>query len=439
MTNQREEYDIIVEALHLGYEIDGLLGQGAYGSVYKANCKTDTKTYAIKIMPYGNEAIQKYHKRELDLLRRMELINNPYFNRCFKSWIQFISDGTKRLCLLMELCLSDLGTFVSRNKSGIKFIQDQAFHQHIFHQIVNGLDYIHSRNWAHRDIHPGNVLIALPNPQQITDIQVKISDFGLARKMDFDIRFETLNTGEIVVVPENEKLTPFPVESAYAAPELVSGKYDPKVDMYSAGVVLYFISCFPLKSDGSKLKAEINEIRRGRLDIKKCLYHKNDERLSSLISNLIQADPQARFSAQEAMNFMFPRESNDSTDGDEPMNISPANDSSQASKIMFIARKEKEGHGHLCEVKELTLSAIKAEVERNTDVKACQQVLYINHKMKNEDRYMLIIIKNDEDVKKNFKNEADKHYDVELVVGKKDNQENSSETTSSGDTTGKTK
>ena len=206
------------------------------------------------------------------------------------------------------------------------------FYQRIFHQILNGLVFTRLINWVHRDIHPSKIVIINPNQQQITDIHVKISDFGFARKIDLYIK--TLFSGEVLPAVEDEKTTLFisSLTSAYAAPEIVRNKYDFRVDMYSAGVVLYFISCYPLKSNDSKLKAEIEELRRGQLNIKEYF-------------------PQARFRAHEAKNFMFSQGSNDSTDSNEAMVISTANNfdnSSQASKITFIAKKQKQEQVHLC-------------------------------------------------------------------------------------------
>ncbi|XP_028398351.1 interferon-induced, double-stranded RNA-activated protein kinase-like [Dendronephthya gigantea] len=439
MTNETVEYDKVGKALELKYTIDGLLGMGAFGDVYKAKCTEDEKTYAIKVLPYGDEGKQKYQERELKLLTKMKLSNTSGSNviKYFKSWLLRVSDGGYRLCIQMELCSFNLRTFVSKHENGMKFIQDSLFHRHVFHQILNGLVFIHSMYWVHRDIHPGNILIVNPNPQQITDIHVKIADFGLARNMDLKIKLKVLPTGEIG--HENEELTQFYLFSncAYMAPELATNNYDFKVDMYSAGVVLYFISCFPLKSDDqSKLKSEIEELRQGRRDIRECLHHKSDEILSRLILGLIQENPKARFSAHDARNFMSSQEANDLPDGNEAMVISPAIDCSQASKITFIARVENEEHVHFCVIKELTLSAIRAEVERNTNVKADQQALFIKRKINNED--MLIIIKDDEDVKNNFQDAADKHYEIVMVVEQRENiQENSNETSqnNSGDTT----
>ena len=149
------------------------------------------------------------------------------------------------------------------------------------------------------------------------------------------------------------------------------------------------------------LKQEIKAIRRGERDINKCIYHKDDEKLSSLIKQMIQENPNERPSASEAKKYMFP-EAKDSTDG------------KKAQTIKFFARKENEDL-RTCSLSEFTFSALKAEVERRTRVNASQ--------LRQEDTIngekMRIVIENDEDVENIFENAAQKGRDVVVVVTEK--------------------
>ncbi len=192
---QYVEFIKIQGALSYQYEITSRLGKGVIGQVYNAKCKDDHKTYAIKVIPYGDKDMKTYQKRELELLTRLDLSKCSNVIKYFKSWIVQVG-GEQRLCIQMELCWLDLGTFVHRNKiAGPDIIQAQGpprFYQQVFQQILNGLAFIHSMGWVHRDIHPGNILIANSNPKRISDIQVKIADFGLARYIGID--FDKLPT-----------------------------------------------------------------------------------------------------------------------------------------------------------------------------------------------------------------------------------------------------
>ena len=81
----------------------------------------------------------------------------------------------------MELCSVNLGEFIYENNMGgpeiIRADGSPRLYKKVFPQILNGLDAIHSIGWVHRNLHPGNILIANPNPQQIKDIVVKIANF----------------------------------------------------------------------------------------------------------------------------------------------------------------------------------------------------------------------------------------------------------------------
>ena len=92
---------------------DGTLGEGHFGKVYKAMCKSDMCTYAIKVMPIVIDGVkmEKYHIRELQFLMKMRLAGNPNVIKYFKNWIVNLGNA-ERLCIQMELCSSNLQVFV---------------------------------------------------------------------------------------------------------------------------------------------------------------------------------------------------------------------------------------------------------------------------------------------------------------------------------------
>ncbi|XP_028398350.1 DNA damage response protein kinase DUN1-like [Dendronephthya gigantea] len=381
----------------------GHIGEGVYGRVYEAKCKEEgehkEKSFAIKILDYvESEGSKKkiYQEREIEILIRLELSEDSNIIKYFNCWKMQVGYEQK-LCIQMELCSTDLSSFVYDNKmGGPKIIQAQGrprFYEHVFRQILIGLVVMKRSGWVHRDIHPGNILIALPNPTQIRDIHVKISDFGQARYLGMKIKF---SPSTWLVDPTFENVTPKNI-GLYSAPELEKNNYDFKVDLYSAGMVLYYISRY--LEDKKALFDELEDLRNDNLDVHKCIHHKDDIHLSQLIKDLLQKDPKKRPSAQKALkSYMFSTEVTDSTDASPESLGSYLSDSRHAVQMNFIARKENEQAGRLCVLKQLNLSALKAEVERRTGVRACQQVLQRHFVMRNG-KEIPLKIDDDEDVR----------------------------------------
>ena len=106
----------------------------------------------------------------------------------------------------------------------------EEFHaQHLFRQIVDGLDYLHKMKIIHRDLKCENILLGASN-------RCLIADFGFAR-----------------VLREDEVSQTFCGSAAYAAPELLRGvKYSSfSSDIWSLGCILFVMLChrMPFRDD----------------------------------------------------------------------------------------------------------------------------------------------------------------------------------------------
>jgi calcium-dependent protein kinase len=87
-------------------------------------------------------------------------------------------------------------------------------------QLFQALNYMHKRNIVHRDIKPENILIA-----DLESLEIKVTDFGFATYFD-----------------ANKKLDEVLGSPIYMPPEIVKKElYDSKVDIWSAGVVVFIL------------------------------------------------------------------------------------------------------------------------------------------------------------------------------------------------------
>ncbi|EGX91899.1 protein kinase [Cordyceps militaris CM01] len=170
----------------------------------------------------------------------------------------------------------------------------------LFRDVTSGVAYLHAANYIHRDLKPSNCLLH----QENSTVRCLISDFGEVQ-MENAARNSTGSTGTI----------------SYCAPEVLKmdpvtgrfGNFTTKSDMFSLGMILYFM-CFgrlPYRSanaiqeeleDVELLRAEITdwkgfkEERRERPDLPLKLY--------ALLKKLLSLDPAERPSANEVLHAM---------------------------------------------------------------------------------------------------------------------------------------
>ena len=93
---------------------------------------------------------------------------------------------------------------------------------HVTKQLLQAIAYCHGQNIAHRDLKPENVLIDIKNRGII-----KVIDFGTSHHYDSSNHTMHQLYG-----------TPY-----YIAPEVLSGNYTEKCDIWSIGVIVYIMLC----------------------------------------------------------------------------------------------------------------------------------------------------------------------------------------------------
>ena len=94
--------------------------------------------------------------------------------------------------------------------------------KHFFKQMLKGLDYIHSSGFSHRDLKPENICLS-------RDFDIKIVDFGMAKKLEGDV-----GDGWLVTQTGTK---------AYMAPEILKKRlYSGEViDLWALGVILFIL------------------------------------------------------------------------------------------------------------------------------------------------------------------------------------------------------
>ncbi|KNH04212.1 cell division protein kinase 2 [Perkinsela sp. CCAP 1560/4] len=203
------------------------LGEGTYGSVYKAQSISTGKIVALKRMniPPEEDGIPATTLREVCILREMRHENIVE--------LQDILFQMPKLTLVFEFVDYDLKKYMDLKGSSL---DPEREVKHFLHQMLCGLQYMHIRSIVHRDIKPQNILIS-------KELNVKLADFGLARIDGIPVK----------------KYSHEAVTLWYRSPDVILGSvnYGCSVDVWSLGCIfaemILGVPLFNGKSDADQL------------------------------------------------------------------------------------------------------------------------------------------------------------------------------------------
>jgi serine/threonine protein kinase len=213
-----------------GYELLDILGRGGMGVVYKARHLRLKRIVALKMVLAGVHAGEEQLARfraEAEAVARLQHPNIVQVHDIIEK------DGWSYLAL--EYVPG--GSLSQRIKEKRLSVEEAA---HLVETLARAIHYAHQQGVVHRDLKPSNILLVsgewsvvrgpvlTPHHRPLTTHHPKITDFGLAKRLDID-QGQT-PSGAILGTP------------SYMAPEQASGKSKqsgPAADVYSLGAILY--------------------------------------------------------------------------------------------------------------------------------------------------------------------------------------------------------
>ncbi|EKG20151.1 hypothetical protein MPH_02508 [Macrophomina phaseolina MS6] len=196
----------------------GILGEGAYGTVYKAVDIHSGVQYAVKALNKLNlePRQRKFQQREIQLHHLAS--SHPNVVSLVK-----IMDSPECTYVVLEYC-PDGDLFSNITERG-RYARDDELARRAFLQILDAVGYCHSMGIYHRDLKPENILV--------TDNgnTVKLADFGLATSDPYTSDFGCGST--FYMSPECQQPNPKAYASYESAPN----------DVWSLGVILVNLTC----------------------------------------------------------------------------------------------------------------------------------------------------------------------------------------------------
>ncbi|XP_069972878.1 serine/threonine-protein kinase 3 isoform X9 [Penaeus vannamei] len=190
MRQPEEVFDIICK-----------LGEGSYGSVYKALHKESGQVLAIKQVPIDTD-LQEIIK-EISIMQQCD---SPHVVKYYGSYFK-----DSDLWIVMEYCGAGSVSDIMRLRK--KTLNEEEIAT-IIYDTLRGLEYLHLRRKIHRDIKAGNILLN-------TQGHAKLADFGVAGQLS-----DTMAKRNTVIG------TPF-----WMAPEVIQEiGYDCVADIWSLGI-----------------------------------------------------------------------------------------------------------------------------------------------------------------------------------------------------------
>lgn len=270
------------------YICEGEVGSGTFGSVSRGRHRHLGSIHAIKAAP--KEKIESnYLWEEIQIMQQLD---HPHILRLHHTF-----EDEQCIYMASDMCVGgDLFHTIIEAGS----IPEEVV-VILFTQIMAAVSYLHNLQICHRDLKPENFLVA--KRCKMEEIQLKLIDFGTARRFDL----KTLVTK--VCTPR------------YVAPEILAKgevPYTERVDVWSCGVMLYFMLSGRLPFSGSNDVELLKAVKKGRFEFKpKKIWSGISRDAQELVWGMLQKDVTDRFTAQEARRHDWCKKRGTTTDAGE--------------------------------------------------------------------------------------------------------------------------
>ena len=266
----------VAEALGTAYTLEGEIGRGGMGVVYRARDEQLKRRVAIKVLPPElafQQDIRERFKREAQTAGQLL---HPHI-------VPIYSVGEAKGIVYFVMGYVDGESVAGRVKRKGPLPPEEA--RRIMKESADALSAAHAVSVVHRDIKPDNILL------EGTRGRVMVTDFGIAKALSQGSGATLTGAGVAIGTP------------AFMSPEQAAGEkeIDGRSDLYSLGIVTYQMLAgelpFNAPTVAGILMKQITEpapdIRRSRPDV--------PEDLALAVARCLEKDPENRWPTADAL------------------------------------------------------------------------------------------------------------------------------------------
>ena len=250
------------------YSKGRFLGKGGFAKCYELICKDNNKVFAAKMIQKSNI---KTPRQKQKLRSEIKIHKSCHHSHVVAFEHDF--EDSEYVYILLELCENQTLNEIHHRRKTLTELEVQCY----MIQLIKALKYLHSHRIIHRDLKLGNLFLN-------DKMELKVGDFGLATKLDYDGERKKTICG-----------TP-----NYIAPEVISSLgHSFEVDIWAIGIIIYTLLIGKPPFETRDVKITYDKIKKAEF------YFPQNSKISDSAKNLIKkilvVDPNQRPSLNEIL------------------------------------------------------------------------------------------------------------------------------------------
>ncbi|XP_074533830.1 death-associated protein kinase 3 isoform X1 [Halichoeres trimaculatus] len=259
------------------YEMGEPLGSGQFAIVRRCTEKSTGIQYAAKFIKKRQSRVSRRGVKKEEIEREVNILQQLQHPNIIT--LHDVFENRTDVVLILELVSGgELFDFLAQKES----LSEEEATQFI-KQILDGVQYLHSKRIIHFDLKPENImLLDRNNPLP----RIKLIDFGLAHQIEAGEDFKN-----IFGTPE------------FVAPEIVNyERLGLEADMWSIGVITYILLSGASPFLGDTKQETLGNISALNYQFDEELFHNTSELAKSFIRQLLEKDTRKRMTIEDALN-----------------------------------------------------------------------------------------------------------------------------------------